>query len=223
MKSFKKLIAGFLCFSIILLCGCTTDKKGTKKIHGYEFPAAVYDGISIEDCYLYSGQFVEDGTFESCENVVALKVKNTSLVDIQLIRLKVTTDAKEMMFEISTLLAGETVIVLEKSRQTIEEKEKIVGIDYENRIFFDKDISLKEDVFMLQANQKTINIKNISQTEIESDIYVYYKKKDADGNYFGGITFRTKADGLKPDEIKQLPATNFDPDNSEVLFVDYAN
>ncbi len=223
MKSIKKIIAVFLCLNVILLCGCTTKKKEENKIYGYEFPVAVYDGISVEDCYLYSGEYIEDASFENCENVVALKVKNTSLTDIQLIRIKVTTDAKEMMFEITTLPAGATVTVLEKSKQTIAENEKIVGFDYENRVFFEKNISLKEDVFLLQANLKTINIKNISKNEIESDIYVYYKKKDADGNYFGGITFRTKADGLKPDEIKQLPASSFDPDNSEVLFVDYAS
>ena len=83
MKIIKKIIAVSLCLSIVLLCGCTNGKKGKNKIYGYEFPVAVYDGISVEDCYLYSGEYVEDGTFEECENVVALKVKNTSLTDIQ--------------------------------------------------------------------------------------------------------------------------------------------
>lgn len=222
MKKIKKIIAVFLCMSIVLLCGCTTAKD-KNIIYGYEFPVAVYDGISVEDCFLYSGEYIEDGSFESCEDIVALKVKNISLTDIQLIRIKVKTDDKELLFEISTLKAGATVIVLEKSKQTITENEKILEFNYENRVFFDKNISLKENVFFIQGNEKTINIKNISQDEIESDIYVYYKKKDADGNYLGGVTFRTKADGLKPDEIKQLSASNFEPDNSEVLFVDYAN
>ncbi len=230
MKNIKKIIAVLLCMSIALLCGCTTEKKPeqpveekTKTAYGYKFPAAICEGVSVEDFYLYSGEYIEDASFENCEKIVALKVKNTSETDIQLVRIKVKTDAKEMLFEITTLKAGATVIVLEKSKQTMGKNEKIIGFDYENRVDFKEKITLKDDFFLVKTNLKTINIKNISDNEIESDIYVYYKKKDADGNYFGGITFRTKADGLKIEEIKQLPASNFDPDNSEVLFVDYAN
>ena len=42
------------------------------------------------------------------------------------------------------------------------------------------------------------------------------------GSNFGGITFRSKADGLQPGEIKQLPASHYQKADSEVLFVDYA-
>lgn len=228
MKKIKKIIAVFLCLNLALLCGCTNGKNETPETtvtnYGCEFPVAVFEGVSVEEFFLYTGEYVEDGSFEACENVVAIKVKNSSLNDIQLIRIIIKTDVKEMMFEISTLLSGETVIVLEKSKQTMGENEKIVEISYENRVYFEKNVSLKEDIFQVQGNLATINIKNISDTEIGSDIYVYYKMKDADGNYFGGITFRAKAEGgLKPDEIKQLPASKFDPDNSEVLFVDYAS
>lgn len=225
MKNIKKIIAVTLCLSIILLCGCgKKDPEQEKKTaYGYEFPIEACEGITVEDFYLYSGEYVEDGSFENCENVVALKVKNTSETDLQLIRLTVKTNEKSMMFEVTTLKAGAIVTVLEKSKQTMTADEKILEISYENKVDFAEKISLREDEFLVQGNQKTINIKNISGTEIESDIYVYYKKKDADGNYFGGITFRTKAEGgIKADEIKQLSASGFDPDNSEVIFVDYA-
>lgn len=222
MKNIKKIIAVFLCLNLALLCGCTNETTETN--YGSVFPASVFEGVSVEDCFLYTGEYIEDASFENCENVVAIKVKNSSLNDIQLIRIIIKTDVKEMIFEISTLLAGATVTALEKSKQTMGENEKIVEISYENRVYFAENVSLKEDVFQVQGNLATINIKNISDTEIGSDVYVYYKMKDADGNYFGGITFRAKAaGGLKPGEIKQLPASKFDPYNSEVLFVDYAS
>lgn len=231
MKNIKRIIAVFLCLSIALLCGCSSEKTQTTTTtqtadpnYGYEFPSTVFEGVSVEKCFLYTGEYIEDGSFENCENVAAIKVKNSSLNDMQLIRIIVKTDVKEMVFEISSFLAGETVTVLEKSKQTIGVNEKIVEISYKNTVYFEKNVSLKEDVFQVQGNLSTINIKNISGTEIGSDVYVYYKKKDADGNCFGGITFRAKAEGgFKPDEIKQLPASRFDPNDSEVLFVDYAS
>lgn len=229
MNIIKKIIAVLSCLSIVLLCGCNTEKKPEnsveeqKLIYGFQFPVAPCDGVSVESLYLYSGEYPEDGSFDACENVVALKVKNNSAKDIQLLRINVATESKVMEFEVTTLLADSSLVVLEKSKQTIAENEKIVGFECVNRVDFQANVTLKEDTFLVQGNPKTINIKNISETEIESDIYVYYKKTDNDGNYFGGITFRTKADGLKPSEVKQLPATEFQPDSSEVLFVDYVS
>lgn len=228
MKNFKKFIAVLLCLSVVMLCGCNTKDAGDgaekkKLAYGAEFPYALEEDVTIEDCYLYSGEYPEDGSFEPCENVLALKVKNNSAKDIQLLRIKVTTDSKVMEFEVTTLLAGATVIVLEKTKQTMAENEKIQSLECTNRADFGANVSLKEDIFLVHGNPKSINIKNISETEIKSEIYVYYKRTDADGNYFGGITFRTKAEGLLPGAIKQLPAAQFEPDNSEVLFVDYAS
>ena len=224
MKIIKKIIPILLCVCIVFICGCTPDNTGADKktAYGYDISNAIDIGVVIDDIYLYSGKYIEDGSYDECENVAALKVKNLSETDIQLIRINVKTDTKELSFEITTLVAGSTVIVLEKSKQTIAENEKIISIETENRADFSDRISLKTDTFIVQGNLSTMNIKNISPNEIQGDIYIYYKKKDADGNYFGGITFRTKAAGLKPSEIKQLPAANFDPSDSEVLFVDYA-
>lgn len=234
MKNIKKVIAAFLCLSIALLCGCSADTTETTATtqaaqvfdpnYGYQFPATVFEGVSVEGCFLYSGEYVEDNSFERCEKIAAIKVKNSALNDIQLLRIIVKTDVKEMLFEVTSLLAGETVVVLEKSRQTIADNEKILEFSYSNRVYYEKNVSMHEDIFQVQGNLATINIKNISGTDIDTDIYVYYKLKDAEGNYFGGATFRAKAEGgLKADEIKQLPAPIFDPYNSEVLFVDYGD
>ena len=149
---------------------------------------------------------------------------NTGEKDIQLVRVYVTTSEKELFFEITTLPAGATVTVLEKDAQSLSEKEELLEFRAENRVDFAEKPSLHEDVFLLQANNGTINLKNISEKNIDSDIFVYYKKKADDGSYLGGITFRTRAlGGLDAGVIAQLPASNFNLSDSEVLFVDYAD
>ena len=235
MKNIKKIIAVLMCLSIVLLCGCSKDAPQTTTQptqpaqefdpnYGYQFPATVFDDVTVDGILLYTGVYVEDGSFEDCENVAAIKVTNNTLNDIQLLRIIVKTDVKEMLFEVSGFLAGETVTVLEKSKQTIGANEKIVEISYRDRVYYEKNVSMHEDILQVQGNLATINIKNISDADITGDIYVYYKIKDPQGNYFGGITFRAKAEGgLKIDEIKQLPAGAFDPYNCEVLFVEYGS
>lgn len=224
MKLFKKGVAVLLCLVLATLTGCTTKKTEGDLYFGKPFPVYVDTDVVAKECYLYDGAFVEDGSFEEKQGVVALKVTNIGEKDIQLLRICVTTSEKELFFEITTFRAGTTVVVLEKNAQTLSENEKLFEFRAENRVDFTHELSVHEDVFVLQANNGTINLKNISKTDINSDIFVYYKKKDADGNYFGGMTFRTRAaGGLGVDEIAQLPASNFNLSDSEVLFVDYAN
>ena len=223
MKIIKKSVAILLCLVLVALTGCTKPKKEDGVYFGKVFPVYVDSDVVAEECFLYDGAFVEDGSLEEKQGVAALKVTNKGEKDIQLIRIYVTTSEKELLFEITTLPSGATVTVLEKDAQTIGEKEKLGEFRAENRVDFTKKLSLCENTFLLQANNGTINLKNISDLDINSDIYVYYKKKDADGNYFGGITFRTKASGgLAAGAIAQLPASNLDLSDSEVLFVDYA-
>lgn len=201
------------------MSGCS--KNDTVDFHGVVFPVTVDNGIIIEDCFLYSGDFPEDGSFAKKNDVLALKVKNTSDSAIQLIRIKAETDEKDMLFEITTLPAGATVTVLEKNAQSVSAKEKINSFTAENRVDFEKPLTINEDIFTLTEHDSIFNIRNISNTDIASDIYVYYKKMDAEGNYFGGITFRTKAQGLESGELKQIPASHFNPQDSEVLFIDF--
>ncbi len=223
MKHIKKIIVVLLCLTFFVLTGCNPPEIEKPQAYGKTLPIAVDTDLFIEECFLYSGEFVEDASFEEKTDVAAIKVKNNSDKDVQLARIFVTTTEKELFFEITTLPAGGVVTVLEKNGQTLVENEGFTDFRVENRVDFQVPLTMHEDHFLVQANDKTINIKNVSEIDIESDIYVYYKKKDADGNYFGGITFRTKADGLKPDEIKQLPASNFLKADSEVMFVDYAS
>ncbi len=213
-----------MCLVLATLTGCTTKKTEGDLYFGKPFPVYVDTDVVAKECYLYDGAFVEDGSFEEKQGVVALKVANIGEKDIQLLRICVTTSEKELFFEITTFRAGTTVVVLEKNAQTLSENEKLFEFRAENRVDFTHELSVHQDVFILQANNGTINLKNISKTAIASDIFVYYKKKDTDGNYFGGTTFRTRAaGGLDVGEIAQLPASNFNLSDSEVLYVDYAN
>lgn len=220
MKYIKIAFSSILIIFVFLLCGC--EKSDNGDFGGVSFPVTVDGDIIIEDGFLYSGIFPEDGQNDEKKNVPALKVKNNSDKALQLIRIYAETDEKNLLFEITTLPAGATVTVLEKNAQTLSEKDSINQFSAENRINFEKELTLHSDVFTLTELNGIFNIRNNTDTDIAADIYVYYKKKNSDGSYFGGITFRTKAEGLAANELKQLSASHFDPKDSEVLFIEYA-
>ncbi len=219
MKRTKLIIAFLLVFVSLNSAGCSKDNIDT--FHGIVFPVTLHSDIIIEDGYLYSGEFPEDGSFSQKENVLALKIANNSDKDLRLIRIIVTTNKKEMLFEATTLTAKSKMTVFEKNAQTLEENEKITDIKSENRVDFDSYVSKKSESIELMTANGIFNVKNISGDDIGSDIFVYYKKIDENGDYFGGITFRSKAAGLKNGELKQIPASHFDIHDSKVIFVDY--
>ncbi len=228
MKNIKKVLPIFLVLILIFVGGCTNNSDDIENdnetviFHDKEFPAVISENVKITKAFLYNGEFPEDGSFDVKKDVFALKVLNSSDKDIQLVRIYVVTDQKECLFEITTLPSQKMVTVLEKNAQTIYENEKILEIREENKVMFANKLSLNADKFSITPLDKVINIKNISTSDISSDVYVYFKRIDADGDYFGGITFRSNAGELKAGEFKQIPATHLIKENSEVLFVDYA-
>ena len=219
---FKKVLALVLASAVLLLSACTKVEEA-ESFHGVIFPVSVYSDVFVEKAYLTTVDFPEDASFEEKQDVLALTVKNESNKTIQLLRIKVTTDQKEMIFEITTLPVNMPVNVFEKSGQTLAENEEIISISGENRVDFEKSVGLERETFELDVHDKIINVRNITKEDINTDIYLYYKKKYADGNYFGGITFRAKIDGLKAGELKQVSVSHFALSDSEVIFLDYAD
>lgn len=225
MLSIKRILSALLVVALVFLSGCANNNSTDTQenmFHETELPVVLSEGLEITQAFLYDGDFPEDGSFRAVKDVFALKVANNSSMDLQLVRIYVTTDQKECLFEITTLPSEGTVTVLEKNAQSLSDDEKILQIREENKIFFEKKISLETEKLQITKLEGVLNIKNISGEDFSSDVYVYYKKTDADGNLFGGITFRSNAGKLKKDEFRQIPASNFNKENSEVLFVGYA-
>ncbi len=220
MKHLKGCFVYCLVFVMVFCGGCQTNSDNTD-FHNLKFPVTVYEDIVVEEGFLYSGEFPEDVSFSSKKDVFALKILNNSDKDLRLIRIYVTTGDGEMLFEVTTLPAKATVTVLEKNGNTLKRNEEIIEFRAENVIFFEDKITVKADNIELTPLNSVLNIKNISNKDISADIYVYYKKVDENGDLFGGITFRSRAEGLKADELKQLPASHYDTKNSKVIFVEY--
>jgi hypothetical protein len=234
MNLFKNVVVLFLILAIITFFGCNEKENGGQTASNtssaiedndsfceLNLPVQLEEGISITDAYVYTGAFPEDGSFDQKENVFALKVKNYSVKDLQLIRIEIKSDVKDYYFEITTLPSGESITVLEKSGATIAQTEKIQSVKAKNIAFFNKEMSLHSAIFQLTPLDKVMNIMNISDKDISSDVYVYYKKVDQNGNLFGGITFRSNAGPLKSGEMKQIPTSAFSRSDSKAVFITY--
>ena len=183
-------------------------------------PFEVYEGLVLTDLGNYTGMYMEDGSNEIVSGVMMLILRNDSGADLQLARLALAYTGTVCEFELTNLPAGQSVVLLEKSRQAVPEGD-IIAAAAENVVFFSEPMSIHEDIFEISGLDGMLNIKNISDTDIAGDIYIYYKNSSSDLLY-GGITYRTRVEGgLAAGEIKQLVAAHYSEGASTITSVTY--
>lgn len=178
-------------------------------------------GLVITDIGKYSGRYMEDGSNEAVTDVMMLIVENTSEKDLQLARIHMDYEGFTASFQITNVPAGDSVLVLEHSRHAAVDQ-KYQYLETENVVFFDEPMSLRDDFLELSIGDQYIEVRNKSDIPISGDIYVYYKNSSADLLY-GGITYRVKIEGgLAPQQSKVANAGHFDPENSRLMMVTFA-
>lgn len=243
----KKSVKAIIFIAIALICICTTvltvkhsDKKdpsvadasggspqntdvsaqsGNGIRNDAEYPF-VNSGFAFSDIISYSGGYIEDGSNEPVKNTASIKIKNMSGTDCRYAEIKATTEDGDFEFVLTTLKDGDSVAVLEKNKKSCKEKCGIKSIAIEKFAAFDEKPQLCEDIFELTVNNRVINIKNISDKDIDGTIYVYYKNQK-DNILFGGITYRIPFDSLKAGELKQASSKHLSKENSVLEFVTY--
>ena len=175
-------------------------------------------GLEITDAGGYVGAYMEDGSNEVVSNVMMLVVRNIGEQDVQLADIVAFSGGEEYTFRLTNLAVGERVVLLDLARKPA------TGADMESAsltavALFEVPMELYEDTIQITGLNGMLNVKNISETDISGDIYVYYKFAATD-IFYGGITFRVRVDGgLKAGELRQIPAGHFSPDNCRIVQV----
>lgn len=178
------------------------------------------DGLYITDVAKYTGIFMEDGTDEIVSGVLMIVVENTGDTDVQLAEIEMSVGKQTAFFKLTTLPAGESMVLLETSRMQHTDTDFTTAIA-KNVVLFQEPLSRREDKIKIQILDGTLNITNISDSDITGDVVIYYKNASSDMLY-GGITYRiTAADGLKAGEVKQLTGRHFSEFRSRIMFVTF--
>ena len=177
--------------------------------------------VTVEKVGRYAGIFVEDGSDEIVSDVFAITVVNNSDKMLQYAQVVITCGGEEYTFDMSTIPAGARAQVLEKNKKALPEDLPGAQTVLTTVTEFQEAPSTYPEVFELTPFEYSVNIKNISKSDISGDVYVYYKTKVGD-LYMGGITYRAKVSDLASGEEKSAYAGHFYENDSEILFVTYA-
>ena len=158
----------------------------------YSIPNKNSDILSIGQ---YEGKFVEDGSDDKKDNVLAIVVKNTSDKTISSgeIKLRKIGTSKSIKFIFTNLKAGSSALVMESTGE----------VNFNG-----------EDTPYLKKIKFYYPDKNLNT------VYVYYKIV-TDGNcYLGGITYRAKFENVKGEKSVTADTLHFSNKNSEIIKIE---
>ena len=176
-------------------------------------------GIRITKVGKYTGIFMEDATDDVVSDVLMVVVTNTGAEYIQYAQLQLSDGERVANFTLSTLMPGESMVVLESGRMTCGTVPVFTQATLQSIAVFSDIPGMCEDRIQIQCLDGVLNITNISGEDILEDIVVYYKNS-AQGIYYGGITYRGRIEGgLRAGEIRQIVAEHFSANGSEIVFV----
>ena len=175
-------------------------------------------GLQITDSGKYTGVYMEDGGDEIVSDVMMAVVVNTGEADVQLAEITAQAGDEQFRFRLTNLAVGERTVILDLDRKPSGGK-SLESAVAGNTVLFQQPMTLLEDRVSISGQDGVLNIKNISDADIEGEIYVYYKYA-AEDLYYGGITFRVRVEGgLKAGEIRQVPAGHYSPAGCSIVQV----
>ncbi len=194
----------------------TPTETETEATH---LPMDLGQGLIITDIDDYTGAYVEDGSDAVVSGVLMLILENTSEEALQYARITLYFGGIPAEFTVTNLPAGQRVVLLEKNRAAFSSKvpDSVELAD----VLFLPEFEMYEEIFEISGTKGNLTVKNISETDIAGDVYVYYKNSAQDLLY-GGITYRARVEGgLKAGESKQVIAAHYNPTGSTILMVTY--
>lgn len=213
----KILICGVIIILIIAIGFATISGKDSSEEVGKGKKVALGSEVFITAIEPYTGAFVEDGTDEFVEEVLSITIENNGSEYIQL--MSVTIDEK-YVFDVTTLLPGEKMTVLEKSRAEYDKKIDLSKISVSNVALFNEKPSMHKNLLKISGKDNRITVKNISDKTFPGG-RVFYKNK-FNKKYIGGITYAGTIPELEKNEVVVLNSNHYLKDSSEFIFVTYA-
>lgn len=153
-----------------------------------EFPYAI-PGTTLVAQYLavYEGPYLEDGSGEDVVDAAALVLRNTAPVGIDQARVELHWPQGSYVFELDTLPAEKTLVVLERNKQKYAKHEFTGCVGTQST--GSGDWTGYRYVTLEETGLATVKVTNISDTDLQ-DIRLQYKSFLSPPDVLvGGVTY----------------------------------
>ena len=185
------------------------------EILGLQFPCEVPGhNLQIQQLAPYSGLFVEDGTNRQITDVAMLLIYNSGDTAVEYTEITIEYEAKNLVFQITALPAGEKMVVQEKSGSAIPEG---VAVKASVLVIHRAQMSIAPGLSVTDNGDNSLTIKNLTGETIPA-VRVFYKYFMKDENLFvGGIAFTVRVTSLGPNGSVVVHPSHYNSQTSCVV------
>lgn len=163
------------------------------------------DGLRFTSFGRYSGTYFEDGSDKAVEDVAVVLVVNTTERYLELAIFSFEIDGAPATFTVTNLPPQKGAWVLARDALTVNSGASFVLKGGTTTFCTPEDIP----TITAQPLDGTVLVENRSETEAFSG-YIYYKTVYEDGNYLGGVTYRTLIEDLPAQSRTEITAAHCD-------------
>ncbi len=163
------------------------------------------DGLRFTSFGRYSGTYFEDGSDKAVEDVAVVLVVNTTERYLELATFSFEIDGATATFTVTNLPPQKGAWVLARDALTVNSGASFVLKGGTTTFCTPEDIP----TITAQPLDGTVLVENRSETEAFSG-YIYYKTVYEDGNYLGGVTYRTLIEDLPAQSRTEITAAHCD-------------
>lgn len=216
-KIFGLVIVGVIMVVVLLLVVVGMDALDSNKPEGGKDTSKLTQGddiLAYSNFSSFSGLYVEDGSDVPVENVAAMLVTNQSEDFLDLATIEYEINGKSATFVVTGLPPGKSAWVMEKSKMTITSDADFKYV--KKTTAFKEGVIAATDKISLSTEGNMMTAVNNTDEKLEG-VFVYYKTLHTDGNYLGGITYKTTFGDLEPGEKKTELAGHYDKEKTEIV------
>ena len=163
------------------------------------------DGLRFTSFGRYSGTYFEDGSDKAVEDVAVVLVGNTTERYLELAICSFEIDGAPATFTVTNLPPQKGAWVLARDALIVNSGASFVLKGGTTTFCTPEDIP----TITAQPLDGTVLVENRSETEAFSG-YIYYKTVYEDGNYLGGVTYRSLIEDLPAQSRTEITAAHCD-------------
>lgn len=173
--------------------------------------------VTVKKVSSYDGYFLEDGSDHEVNNLAVLVLENTGKMEIEYIAVTLSSDSETYHFEGSVLPVGSQIVLQEKDGKAFGDYNwESCKVDYGDIEAWDM---VSDLVSCKERADDSIEITNVSGTDIPC-LRVFYKHYLEEENaYLGGITYNAKITEVKAGEGMIIRPSHYKSGESKVVFI----
>lgn len=216
------LIIFMICLRMLQMSDKQTASSSNSQLTSMALdPIDLGSGLKLIGLSEVTGNFPEDGSDEFVEKMLSAAFINEAEKTIQYASIQVMIGEETFSFALSTLPPGKSIRVFEADKKSMSETSEEISAEAEYIAYFQEEPSIHEEELEFTVSDGVITVKNISESDIDKEISVFYKNVSGD-TYMGGITYRLRVpSGLAAGEEYKGNAMHASEKMTKVMFVTY--